>query len=194
MTDFERKANFSRKSFDEFVLPAMKFWGYTSIVSTEQHESELKRLMDYAGIDALAQKAGSVIAFSSRLIQKISGGSDYQNFSIRDKRNNNHTTELEKLRGAIKQNSLRPMISIQGFVEPDEQAATIAFCRTRDLIHFVADRHETRTKSTRDGTRFLILPWRDLIQANCAVRILQVANSRCRDITAVFAKKITAAH
>lgn len=184
MTSFKRSAENSRRLFAKFVEPALKRFGFADIISTENHSEPLKKILDFAGIDALARQDDMSVGLASRVIQKKSGCVDYKNFSLRDKRINGKLTELEKLRSAIKANSLRPQWHIQTFVDEDERSAIVALCPTRKLIDY-AGSHELKTKVTNDGTIFRLAPWRDLKKAGINVRLFQIdIHGKAKKITA----------
>ena len=162
-TNFKTDATRSQKQFSKFVEPALLAFGFTDIVSTESHDSELARFLDYAGVDALArQKNGATVTIASRIIQIKPNGNDYNCFSIRDTRRNGQATELEKLQHAIKRNSLRP----------EKEEAIVSLVRTAPLVQFVVD--YPSFKDTCDGAKFRLAYWQDLLLAGVNVSTLKI--------------------
>lgn len=171
-TCFKADSKNSRNWFNRFVVPALRAFGFVDIVSTEEHDSDLKALLDYAGIDALAKDtSGATVALASRVIEVKPYGKDYDCFSLRDSRANGYKTEKDKMQRAIDFDSLRPMWHVQTFI--DNGLATAAIVRTRDLVNYIAT-HKTKTKTTRDGTEFKLAFWNDLRLAGITVRTIQI--------------------
>ena len=172
-TNFKTDATRSQKQFSKFVEPALLAFGFTDIVSTESHDSELARFLDYAGVDALArQKNGATVTIASRIIQIKPNGNDYNCFSIRDTRRNGQATELEKLQHAIKRNSLRPYFHCQTFVDYEKEEAIVSLVRTAPLVQFVVD--YPSFKDTCDGAKFRLAYWQDLLLAGVNVSTLKI--------------------
>ena len=172
-TDFQTDSKNSQSRFSRFVEPALRALGFSDVVSAEKQDSQLKRLLDFAGVDALAKdKDGATVTLASRVIEVKPYGDDYDCFSMRASRRNGYATELGKLKRAIKNNSLRPMWHCQSFISEDG-TATVGIIRTTDLIQFI-DSNETRIKDTRDGAQFIIADWNDLKSAGVDVRIKKI--------------------
>ena len=70
-TDFQTDSKNSQSRFSRFVEPALRAFGFSNVVSAEKQDSQLKRLLDFAGVDALAtSKDGATMTLASRIIQK----------------------------------------------------------------------------------------------------------------------------
>lgn len=174
-TNYQTDSANSRSRFAQFVEPALRAFGFRDVVSTEKQDSELKRLLDFAGVDALAKdKHDSIVTLASRIIEVKPYGGDYDCFSVRNARVNGYKTEDEKLRRAIEKNSLRPMWHCQTFIDETSNSANVGIVRTRDLMNFIA-KHTTKTKKTRDGTEFHIADWNDMKLAGVDVRTKKIS-------------------
>lgn len=183
-TNFKSDAKKSRAWFKKFTCRALEILGFKNVHSVESHDSELTKLLDYAGVDALAQKDGATMTIASRIIQKTPTGNDYSCFSIRDSRTSGTKTEFEKLKGAIEINSLRPMWHCQTFISEDKKSAIVSLIRTRQLVSFIKN-HESKFKITNDGTRFKLADWKDLISAGVHIDLIKVgADGKTKKITA----------
>ena len=173
-TNFQTDSKNSRNWFNRFVVPALRAFGFSDVVSAEKQDSQLKRLLDFAGVDALARDTdGATVTLASRVIEVKPYGGDYDCFSVRNSRANGYKTEDEKLQRAIEINSLRPMWHCQTFIDETLNLATVGIVRTRDLVNYIAT-HETKPKITRDGTKFKLAFWKDLIRAGVSVRTIQI--------------------
>lgn len=173
-TNFKADSKNSRNWFNRFVVPALRAFGFSDVVSVEKHDSELESRLDFTGIDALAtSKDGATMTLASRIIQKKPNCGDYDCFSLRDSRSTGYQTEFEKLKRAIEKNSLRPHFHIQTFVDDALNSATVGIVRTRDLVNYIAT-YETKTKTTHDGTEFKLAFWNDLKRAGVNVRTVRI--------------------
>lgn len=182
-TNFKNDSKNSRNWFNRFVVPALRAFGFSDVVSVEKHDSELESRLDFTGIDALAtSKDGATMTLASRIIQKKPNCGDYDCFSLRDSRSTGNQTEFEKLKRAIEKNSLRPHFHIQTFVDDVLNLATVSIVKTRDLVNYIAA-HKTKTKTTRDGTEFRLATWKDLIRAGVKVTTIKI-NADGKKITA----------
>ena len=98
-TNFKTDSKNSRNWFNRFVVPALRAFGFTDVVSVEKHDSKLESSLDFAGVDALAvDKDGATMTLASRIIQKKPNCGDYDCFSLRDSRLSGYQTEFEKLK------------------------------------------------------------------------------------------------
>ena len=175
-TDFQTDSKNSQSRFSRFVEPALRAFGFSNVVSAEKQDSQLKRLLDFAGVDALAtSKDGATMTLASRIIQKKKKPNcgDYDCFSLRNSRSTGYRTEFEKLKRAIEKNSLRPMWHCQTFIDETLNLATVGIVRTRDLVNYTAT-HKTKTKTTNDGANFKLVKWRDLIRAGVKVTTIKI--------------------
>lgn len=172
-TSYKNDSAKSRNWFSRFVVPALRDFGFTDICSVENHDSELKLLLDFAGVDAVAkQPNGATVTIASRIIQVKPYGSDYDCFSIRDSRKRGRFTEFEKLQRAIKFNALRPYLHCQAFVNSEKEEAVVFLTRTKNLIEFVSN--NPFFKETKDGAKFRLAPVQDLRLAGINVRSVTV--------------------
>lgn len=175
-TDFSTDSVNSQRKFSKFVEPALRALGFIDVVSAEKQDSQLKRLLDFAGVDALGKQNGMTVTFASRVIQRTKTGSDYDCFSLRRSRRSGYVTELEKLKRAIKNNSLRPMWHCQSFISEDGRTATVGLTRTSDLLWFINNcADKTRTKPTRSGDLFVMADWNDLKRVGVNVWTKKIA-------------------
>ena len=158
-TNFKADAKNSRNWFNRFVVPALRVFGFSDVVSVEKHDSELESRLDFTGIDALATSKENC--------------GDYDCFSLRDSRLTGYQTEFEKLKRAIEKNSLCPHFHVQTFIDDTLNLATVGIVKTRDLVNYIAA-HKTKTKTTRDGTEFKLATWKDLIRAGVKVTTIKI--------------------
>lgn len=163
-TNFKADSKNSRNWFNRFVVPALRAFGFSDVVSVEKHDSELESRLDFTGIDALAtSKDGATLTLASRIIQKKPNCGDYDCFSLRDSRSTGNQTEFEKLKRAIEKNSLRPQYHIQTFVDDALNLATVSIVKTCDLVNYIATCKKTKIKTTRDGTEFRLATWKEAV-------------------------------
>ena len=164
----------STNTFDRFVAPALQAaFGARVVYSTERHENELAKVLDYSGIDAvLVDKHGWTLSFANR----IQFGRDYGAFTIRRSRPNGTPTEFDKLKNPL---SMKPACHVHSFIA--EKSAVVAITPTIELIKYI-DKNPHQWRSTANGETFYFVPFTQLD----GVQIFKV------DDAGHVAKKITA--
>lgn len=157
----------SANTFDRFVAPALKVaFGAKVIHSTERHENELAKVLDYSGIDGvLVDKHGWTLSFSSR----VQFGKNYESFSIRRSRPNGTPTEFDKLKNQL---SMKPACHVHSFIADDEKTAVVAITPTIELIKYI-DKNPHQWRSTANGETFYFAPFTQLD----GVQIFKVDNA-----------------
>lgn len=174
----------SIRLFQKFSVPAMKFHfgSAAQIFSTENHESDLEKVLDFAGIDGvISDSDGTIYFFASR----VQVGRNYQSFSLRGYRPTGKPTEYQKLQRARRTNAVMPTYHVQSFVDSAEKKGVVAIAQTVDLLKFVENQNpEIRTAPTSE--RFFVIPWQNL----CAGSVVKIYRVDCgglvEDLTADF--------
>ena len=153
------------------VLPKLITGKYISVEGTPE---EIAHFLDeHIGIDAMVDKETCVFGLGSRI--QIDSGV-WNTFTIRCERESGHITELEKLRNAIKYDSMRPQFSLHAYVVKDE-LKSIAIARTKDIIEYL-DTHDnekdcptrkTFDKKTHKWQKFRAISWKKMKEAHYQV-------------------------
>lgn len=167
-TTFKTDSAGSCAFFEKFTRRALEMFGFKNLISLE-NDNPLRRLLDCScGIDAAGIKDGDTMFIASRVIEVKPYGSDYDCFSVRNKRLSGNETELAKLKRKIKLGLPRPQWHVQTFVSKAKDMATVAIVRTRELVDFILA-HKPIIKPTRDKTEFWLARWQDLIRTGVKV-------------------------
>lgn len=161
-TTFKNDFAKSQKLFEKFTRPALELFGFKKVISIEKGGLPLNQELDRnCGIDAGGTKDGDFMFIASRIIEIKPYGSDYDCFSLRNKRLSNTETEIEKLERKIKFGLPCPIWHVQTFVDLPLNVATVAIVLTKQLINFLTD-YKAKIKTTNNGTEFKLVRWQDL--------------------------------
>lgn len=146
----------SANTFDRFVAPALQAaFGAKVIHSTERHENELAKVLDYSGIDGvLVDKHGWTLSFSSR----VQFGRNYGAFTIRRSRPNGTPTEFDKLKNPL---SMKPTFNVHSFIDANAKNAVVGIVKTPDLLRYIC-RNPNQWRSTTNGETFFFVPFAQL--------------------------------
>ena len=162
-----------KKSMDVFVTlikPVLERVMKGAYISIEGSPDEIAQILDKRiGIDAMIDKGSTVYGLASRI--QIDSGV-WNTFTIRCERETGHITELEKLRKAIKNDSMRPQITMQAYVENGE-LKSIGLARTADIIRYI-DTHECTERKSSDGrwARFKYVKWDDMLKEGYNIKVI----------------------
>ena len=156
---FRQDQEKSLRGFEQFIAPTLKkALGASAIYSTERHNSDLETRLDYDfGIDALIIIDGTIYPVASR----VQSGTNYETFSLRRSRPSGTTTEISKLTQAQRIQAPMPTYHVQGFVDKDGQAATVAVIETIELLKYI-DKHPDQWRTAPTGETFYYCKWREL--------------------------------
>lgn len=148
----------SMSAFDRLILPVLPKLVSGKYIRVEGRPEEIALYLDQSvGIDAMMDQGNVVYGLGSR-IQIDSGVWD--DFTIRCDRESGHITELEKLRNAIKNDGMRPHLTMQAFVVRDV-LKSIGVARTRDIIDYI-NKTDCPVRRSFDGkgwAEFVIVGW-----------------------------------
>lgn len=172
-TNFKTDSETSQKRFEQFTRKALEKLGFKNIHSTENRDEPIKKMLDFAGVDAVAQDDNGLTFLASRIIQKKSYGKDYENFSFRSKRPTGGKTELPKLIHNIQSGNPRPIWHVQTTIDENEESASVTVAKTKDVISYVTS-HEPKIKTTDDGTEFWLAPFSDLRRAGVELKTIRI--------------------
>ena len=157
--------------FNRLIKPVLEDVMKGEYIPVEGSPEEIAQLLDKRiGIDAMVDRGDTIYGLGSR-IQIDSGVWD--TFTIRCDRESGHITELEKLRKAIKADSMRPQITMQAYVENDT-LKSLALARTVDIIRYI-DTHDCPERRSYDGkgwAQFKVVHWDKMKAAGFGVKVL----------------------
>lgn len=110
------------------------------IFNCEGSTDALKRHLDTScGTDYfVVHESGSTHAVGSRFQEDArQGGRKWETFTIRASRDSGAKTEYEKLVTAIKRDTQRPQLTMQGYIGEDGKIDRMAVARTKDIIDYI---------------------------------------------------------
>ena len=163
----------SMNVFDKIIRPVLPQLVTGEYIQVEGRDEEIAKILDEnVGIDVMVNKGDSIFGLGSRI--QIDSGV-WNTFTIRCGRQSGHITELEKLRNAIKNDSMRPQLTMQAYVVNGE-LKSIAIAKTRDIIDYL-DKHqdECPTRKSFDGkgyADFKVIHWDKMKEAEYKVNII----------------------
>ena len=162
------------KSMDVFrrlIKPVLENVMGGDYIPIEGSPEEIAQMLDKRiGIDAMIDRGNTVYGLGSRI--QIDSGV-WNTFTIRCDRQSGHITELEKLRKAIRCDSMRPQITMQAYVENDE-LKSLALARTADIIRYI-DTHDCPERRSFDGkgwALFKVVHWDKMKEAGFGIKVL----------------------
>ncbi len=153
------------------------FFGGGTVHPIEGVDGDLQRKLDReAGIDAVLFASHGVYGIASR----IQFDENYRTFTIRKERESGRTTEWEKLQQSLKNASLMPSLTVQAYVDRnDNRLLGAAVTCTVDLVRWI-ERNPCETKTTGRGLHgqadFLIVPW-DSFRTDPTVRFRELVGT-----------------
>lgn len=162
--------------FNRLIKPVLQDVMGGEYIPVEGSPEEIAQLLDKRiGIDAMIDRGNTIYGLGSRI--QIDSGV-WNTFTIRCDRQSGHITELEKLRKAIKNDSMRPQITMQAYVENDT-LKTLAYARTADIIKYI-DTHDCPERKSFDGkgwALFKVVQWDKMKAAGFSVKVLDYRNA-----------------
>lgn len=161
----------SMDAFRRLVKPALEEIMKGEYIPVEGSPEEIAQLLDKRiGIDAMVDKGGTIYGLGSRI--QIDSGV-WNTFTIRCDRESGHTTELEKLRNAIKRDAMRPQVTLQAYIE-NNALQSLALARTADIVRYI-DTHECPTRRAFDGNgwaKFKVVYWDEMVKEGYRVKVI----------------------
>lgn len=160
----------SMDAFKRLIQPELEDVMKGRYIPVEGRPEEIAELLDMRmGIDAMVESKDVFYGLASRI--QIDSGV-WNTFTIRSRRESGNTTELEKLRRAIKHDTLRPQITVQAYVENDK-LKTMGLARTKDIVEYI-DTHDCDGRTSNDGRKvqFKIVPWDKMREAGYKVIVI----------------------
>jgi hypothetical protein len=157
--------------FERLIKPVLQDIMSGEYIPVEGSPEEIAQMLDKRiGIDAMIDRGNTIYGLGSRI--QIDSGV-WNTFTIRCDRESGHITEYEKLRKAIKNDSMRPQITMQAYVENDE-LKSLALARTVDIIHYI-DTHDCPERKSFDGkgwAQFKVVHWDKMKAAGFSIKVL----------------------
>ena len=160
--------------FDRLIRPVLPKLVRGECVRVEGREEEIAQMLDkQIGIDALIVREDATFALGSRV--QINKGV-WDTFTIRCERQSGHITELEKLKNAIKNEAMRPHLSMHAYVV-DGELKSVAMARTKDIIEFIENNNcPERTAWDEHGwQKFKVVHWYKMQEQGYQVNIIKKA-------------------
>ena len=157
--------------FNRLIKPVLQDIMSGKYIPVEGSPEEIAQLLDKRiGIDAMVDRGSMIYGLASRI--QIDSGV-WNTFTIRCDRQSGHITELEKLRKAIKCDSMRPQITMQAYVENGE-LKSLGLARTVDIIKYI-DTHDCPERRSFDGNgwaQFKVVKWDEMKMAGFSIKVL----------------------
>lgn len=179
--DFKSDLKQSIGDFQKFGVPAVKafFGGDAQIVPTETQDDNLKKMLDFAGIDYLVKCARGLYPVAARMQH----GKCYAATSIRRSRPNESMTEYEKITRARQYGALAAQYHIHGFITDDEQSAFVAISTTDEVLSVIKLNPSRWRTNWTDGVTFFFAPWTECKN----LRVYRVTvDGNVEDVTAEY--------
>ena len=164
----------SMDMFDKLIRPVLPRLVRGECVRVEGRDEEIAQMLDkQIGIDALIVRDDVTFALGSRV--QIDTGV-WDTFTIRCERQSGHITELEKLKNAIKNEAMRPHLTMQAYVTNGE-LQSVAMARTADIIDFIEknDCQERTTWDRKGWQKFKVVPWRKMHDQGYTIAVVKKA-------------------
>lgn len=159
----KNRANQSARIF-ELVTPTLEKYFDGKIYSTEDHDNQFAKLLDFkCAIDAIVDTDDVVFGIAHRVSYK-----NYTTFTIRLHNIGGEVTEIDKL----SKSGIKPRYHVQTICIND-MPTTIAIAKTADLVYAI-NQHWYTTKTAFSGDKFAILDWNDLINNGITVDIIKL--------------------
>lgn len=149
------------------------------IIPIEGDDSEICRLLDMTcGTDyvqAYKQK-GLVWGVASRIQTIKQGYKPYNSFTVRKERSSGALTEYEKRIYAIKHNGIYPFLTMQAYVDEDDNFLSVGVAKTTDILEFVENgfAYSNHTGAKQIGqASFFVCKWGEMQRRGYKVKIWQ---------------------
>ena len=155
---FETDYNKSEHLNDAYLFPALAEHFGGEILSVRKYESEVESWLDRrAGVDALLHAGNTIVGLAARVQY-----GDWATFTVRYNRSSGRMTEYAKTINAIKADSLRPGLTVQGYISGD--SITVGLANTKSLYQHIEANLASweRRRAGADGNEFLVVPWDQL--------------------------------
>lgn len=159
------KANKSAKIF-EAVIPVLEHYFCGKIYSTENHDNQFAKLLDYkCAIDALVDADNAVFGIAHRVKYSY-----YEDFTIRKSiYNSNKITEFDK----ISKPGIKPRYHVQT-VCVNDKPVVIAIAKTADIVYAINHGIATIKRNPKDKYEFYSLNWYNLLARGINVDIIEL--------------------
>ena len=156
-------ADKSAKTF-ESIIPVLEKYFNGKIYSTEDHESQFSKLLDYkCAIDALVDTNEAVFGIAHRVKYSY-----YKDFTIRTYDTSGKLTEFDK----ISRPGIKPRFHVQT-VCVNDKPTIIAIAKTADLVYAI-NQGLYSVKTAFSGDKFAILNWNRLADNNINIDIIKL--------------------
>lgn len=159
--------------FNRLIKPVLQDIMGGEYIPIEGSPEEIAQMLDKRiGIDVMIDRGNTIFGLGSRI--QIDTGV-WNSFTIRCERESGHITELDKLRKAIKCDSMRPQITMHAYVEKGV-LKSLGLARTKDIIRYI-DTHDKECPLRRsfDGEKwaqFKVAYWDKMKAAGFSVKVL----------------------
>lgn len=148
----------------ESIIPILEQYFDGKIYSTEDHESQFSKLLDYkCAIDALVDTNDTIFGIAHRVKYKY-----YEDFTIRTYDTSGKQTEFDK----ISRPGIKPRYHVQT-VCVNDTPVVIAIAKTSDLVYAINQGIYT-TKTAFSGDKFAILDWNELTYHGINIDIIEL--------------------
>lgn len=161
-------ADQSAKVF-EAIIPELETYFGGKIYSTENHDSQFAKLLDYScAIDALVDAGDAVFGIAHRVKYKY-----YEDFTIRASiYHSDKLTEIDK----ISRPGIKPRYHVQT-VCVDNAPVVIAIAKTSDLVYAITHGIAHIRRNSKDKYTFYSINWYDLMANGINVNIIKLEDS-----------------
>lgn len=156
----------SSSLFDRVLKPKLieVMGGYFKVVEGTTIDEHAKKLDRYAGIDLwhINENKGVIRGVASRI---QFSDTNWATFTIRKKRESGTKTEYEKRKYAIENSCLYPTLTLQAYINDNEEIQGFAIAKTKDLITMI-DNGKAAIKHTGEDQHgqasFYVIKWQDI--------------------------------
>ena len=149
------------------------------IIPVEGDDNEVCKLLDMTcGTDYLQayKDKGLVWGVASRIQIVRSGMEQYNTFTVRKARESGASTEYEKRAYAIKHGGVYPFLTMQAYVDENENFLSVGIAKTTDVMEFVEKGYAqtNHTGSNQIGqASFFVCRWNEMQNRGYKVQIWQ---------------------
>lgn len=159
------KANKSAEIF-ESIIPILEHYFGGKIYSTENHDNQFAKLLDYkCAIDALVDADDAIFGIAHRVKYSY-----YEDFTIRKSiYNSDKITEFDK----ISRPGIKPRYHVQT-VCVDNKPVVIAIAKTSDIVYAINHGIATIKRNPKDKYEFYSLNWYNLLAHGINVDIIEL--------------------
>lgn len=153
------------------------------IIPVEGDDNEVCKLLDMTcGTDYLQayKDKGLVWGVASRIQTVKRGFKPYNTFTVRKARETGATTEYEKRAYAIKHGGVYPFLTMQAYVDENDDFLSVGIARTTDIMEFVEKgyaRQNHTGKHQIGQAAFYVCRWDEMVSKGYKVLIWQMCRT-----------------